>query len=211
MKHGSGRALMLAAAACALFVLAPRAEAGVGGTLEAAKQTDFFKFFGLVEDGPRSTERGLTVVNFRPRAGQFRQLVSLTVKVAAGDVIREMSLTVERSFVDDRTNGIFARDIAKSFIRAAVPAADGARVNDLANEIEFPKEMPGYTVARVCPDPKLPARPTAGYEVYTGARKLYEAAFAESTLRMENADGPKGTRLRIVVASKAAAGRKGAA
>jgi hypothetical protein len=213
MKQTLRRTLLtLAAVSCALLACPPSAEAGVGGKLEAAKQADFFKFFGLVEDGPRANEGRLTVVNFRPRVEKFRRLVSLTVKVAGDDSIREMSLALERSFVDDRADGIFARDIAKSFLREAVPAADAARVDDLANEIEFPKETPGYTVMRTRPDPKLPATPTPGYEVYTGARELYEAAFDASALRMENARGGAGARLRMTVAAKAATpARKGAA
>jgi hypothetical protein len=205
MKRARGQAFLLLASLCLTFALAPRAEASVGDTLDEAQQTDFFKFFGLVEEGPRAQGGGLTVVPFRPRAGKFRELVRLTVGVSKGDVIREMELTLTRSFVDDPANGIFARDIAKSFLRSAVPDADAPRVNDLANEIEFPKELKGYVIARTRPDPKLPARPTEGYQVYTGSLRLYEAAFSGSALRMENLRAEKGAVLRMRVAWKRAA------
>ena len=209
MKRARSQAFLLLASLCMTFALAPRAAASVGDTLDAAQQTDFFKFFGLVEDGPRAQAGGLTVVTFRPRAGKFRELVKLTVGVSKADVIREMELTLERSFVEDAANGIFARDIAKSFLRSAVPGADAPRINDLANEIEFPKEVKGYTIMRARPDPKLPAQPTKGYQVFTGSLQLYEDSFAQSALRMENLRADKGDALRMRVASKAPAARRG--
>jgi hypothetical protein len=208
MKRARGQAFLLVASLCLVAALAPQARAGVGGTLEAAKQADFFKFFGLVEDGRRAEERGLAVVSFRPRSEKFRELVRLVVKVNADDSIREMELTLERSFVDDAANGVFARDIAKSFLRAAVPVADAPRVNDLANEIEFPGEMKGYKIMRARPDPKLPAQPTKGYQVYTGSLQLYEDSFAQSTLRVENLRAEKGAALLMRVAAKASAARR---
>ena len=211
MKRAHSRAFLLIASLCLTLALAPRAEAGVGDTLEATQQTDFFKFFALAEDGPRAQEKGLTVVSFRPRGGKFRELVKLTVKVTAEDSIREMELTLERSFVDDATNGIFARDIAKSFLREAVPGADGPRINDLANEIEFPREMKGYKIMRARPDPKLPEQPTKGYQVYAGSLQLYEDSFARSTLHMENLRAEKGAVLLMRVAAKPDAARRGGA
>ena len=205
MKRARSQAFLLLASLCLTCALAPRAEASVGDTLEAAERTDFFRFFALVEEGPRSQERGLTVITFRPRAGKFHELVKLTVGVSKGEVIREMELTLARSFVDDAANGVFARDIAKSFLRSAVPGADAPRINDLANEIEFPKELKGYMIARTRPDPKLPAQPTRGYQVNKGALPLYEAVFAQSALRMENLRAEKGAALRMRVAEKPAA------
>ena len=107
-----------------------------------------FKFFNLTEAGPRTSEGGLNVVTFRPAGGNFRRLVKVNVTVGGDGAVRAMELTVDRSFVEDRANGIFARDVAKSFLRAAVPKADAPKIGDLANEIEFPKELEGYEIAR---------------------------------------------------------------
>jgi hypothetical protein len=64
--------------------------------------------------------------------------------------------------------------------------------------------MKGYTIMRTRPDPALPAQPTKGYQVYTGALPLYEEAFAQSALRMENVRAEKGAVLRIRVYAKSA-------
>lgn len=204
MKPSYKRALsLLVAPLCLAFALAPRADAGVGQRLEQAKQTDFFKFFALVEDGTAEpAPGGLTTANFRPRAGQFRQLVKVSLTLDSGGVIRAAELAIERSFVDDPFSGIFARDIAKSFIRFAVPPGDEHAINDLANEIEFPKESGAYDTVRVAPgsDPKLPAQPTKGYLVYLGKQPLFQQALAKSTLRMENVRAAgKGAVLHISV------------
>jgi hypothetical protein len=201
MKSTRRRALLLFASLCLVAALPARAPAAVGDKLEGMKQTDFFKFFNLTEAEPRSSEGGLTVVTFRPGGGNFRRLVKVAVTVGGDGVVRAMELTAARSFVDDPANGIFARDVAKSFLRAAVPVADAARINDLANEIEFPKELEGYEIARTRPDPKLPAQPTKGYLVYLGRQELFEESYAHSTLRLENVRAGGGV-LHITVRAK---------
>jgi hypothetical protein len=198
MKPTRRQALLLLASLCLFAALASRATAAVGDRLEEMRQTDFFKFFHLTEAGPRASEGGLAVVTFRPGGGPFQRLVKVVVAEDAGGVVRAMELTIDRPFVEDRANGIFARDIAKSFLRAAVPRADAAKIEDLANEIEFPKELEGYEIARTRPDPKLPAQPTAGYLVYLGKQERFEETYTQSALRLENVRAGGGV-LRIQV------------
>jgi PAB1-binding protein PBP1 len=114
-----------------------------------------------------------------------------------------MQLSLKRSFVDDQFNGIFARDLAKSMLRAAIPAANEAAINDLANEIEFPKDMPGYDVARTKPDPKLPSQPSPGYQVFMGQRKSFVQTLSLARVSLENIEGAGGASLLISVTSKA--------
>lgn len=192
------RTLLLFASLCLVAALPVRAPAAIGDRLEEMRQTDFFKFFNLTEAEPRTSERGLSVISFRPGGGNFRRLVRVAVTVNSDGVVRAMELSLERSFVDDPANGIFARDIAKSFLRAAVPRADAAKINDLADEIEFPKELEGYRIERTRPDPKLPAQPTKGYLVYLGRQQLFAETFAQSALRVENISAGSAV-LRITV------------
>ncbi|MDT7778950.1 MAG: hypothetical protein QOC99_1462 [Acidobacteriota bacterium] len=206
MKSAHRYVVLLLVFLCLTSALPLRAGASVGDRLEDMKQTDFFKFFGLVEEEPRAQAGGLTVVNFRPRAGKFHQLVKVTVSIDGAGVIRAMELALERSFVDDGAQGIFARDIAKSFLRSAIPVEDERGIRDLANEIEFPKELKGYAIARTRPDPKLPLQPTKGYLVYLGKQPLQEQLFSKSRVRLENIHKETGDVLHIsVVSSKARA------
>jgi len=163
----------------ALLGAAPAA-AQVGARLDDAKRTDFFTFFHLQE-----TARSGDTVEFRPKGPMFRSRV--VVRVVADDAgrIRQASLALDRAFVDEPMSGIFARDIAKSFLRFATPTADLPRVETLANEIEFPRETPGYR--RVGgPTPRIPATPTPGYQVYLGERAAHELRLARQVLRLEN-------------------------
>jgi hypothetical protein len=139
----------------------PPANAGmIGADLAAVRQgSDFFTFFHLEPTGPASPER---VTEFRPSGEDFRQLARLTVTVDAGGKITAMTLTLKRSFIDDPTNGVFARDIAKSFLRDAPPAADEKGVSDLADDIEHA----GGPFATANYAPK-----TEAYGVYMGATR----------------------------------------
>lgn len=177
---------MLAGLCLMLLLMASPASARLGDKLDDVKKTDFFTFFNLAETGRSMNAGSQRVLTFQPKAGPFREFVKVNVTLAPDDRILSMELVLRRSFVDDGLNGVFARDIAKSLIRSAVPAQDEAAINDLANEIEFPKDAPGYDIARTGPDPKLPAQPTQGYLTYLGKRRLYTQTLSRSTLSMEN-------------------------
>lgn len=181
-------------ALCAVFSLSLivlfslPAPARVGDRLEDVMKTDFFKFFNLVETDRLKDERQRAVVNFRPGAGNFRNLVTVIVTLDDDNRIYAMGLLLDRSFVDHKTNGLFARDISKSFLRSAIPQADEASIANLANEIEYPKESEGYRIIRMKtkPDPELPAQPTQGYLTYLGKRKVYMQDLSKSYLLLQN-------------------------
>ncbi len=172
---------------CLILMASPPAFARLGDRLADAKKTDFFTFFNLGETGrSEGLQEGRTVVTFKPRAGDFRELVMVNVTVDPQDRIVAMGLLLNRSFVDHKTNGIFARDIARSMLRAAVTVADEAAISDLINEIGYPQDKTGQQVVRTEPVPKLPAQATPGYEAYLGRRKLYEQKLSGSSLLLHN-------------------------
>ena len=187
MLHSSIRTRLIFITTFLLLTCAPpSAGARVGGRLEDAKQTDFFRFFNLGEAGATEAERRRKVFVFRPKAGIFRDAVTVTAIVDAAGRILKMTLVLDRAFVDHKQNGIFARDIAKSFLRHAIPLTDERAVNDLANEIEFPRNLEGYEIMRTGPDPQLPPRPTPGYLVFLGEQPLYEQRLKQSLVRLQN-------------------------
>lgn len=161
-------------------------ESLLGSKLEDAKQTDFFKFFNLKESGAYFALEKNVVVGFRPEGPMFRDLVSVNVTLDINETIVGIDLILARSFADHKTNGIFARDIAKSFLRAAIPQGDQNAISDLTNEIEFPPAASGQSIITVRPPPKLPDKPTAGYLVYLGKGSLFEQTMSGSKLRLEN-------------------------
>jgi hypothetical protein len=187
----------------ALLLTANGAAQGLLGTnLEDAKRTDFFKFFNLKETGAYLALQKNVVVGFKPEGPSFRELVSVNVTLDTNKTIVGIDLILVRSFVDHKTNGIFARDIAKSLLRSAIPEEDQKAIADLANEIEFPPAAPGQTILTVRPPPKLPNKPTAGYLVYLGKQSLFEQTMSACKLRLENHKAEANDSLMISITSK---------
>jgi hypothetical protein len=125
------RFLTLFPALAALAPLGVAATVGFGrfgATLEEAKGTHFFTWFHL--------EQTALGVCFQPSGEKFHDLVKLTVNTLPNGEIRAMTLAVKRSFIDGR-DSIFARDIAKSFLEAAVhgDGLENRDVTELINEI----------------------------------------------------------------------------
>jgi hypothetical protein len=130
----------------------------IGADLTAVRQSsDFFNFFHLAPTGPANAPG---VIDFRPSGSQFASLADVTVTVDGADRITAMTLTLTRSFIDSPANGVFARDIARSFLRAAPPPADAQQVGALADDISRAGgagATPGYVAQ------------TAAYGVFAGA------------------------------------------
>lgn len=151
------------------------------------KDSDFFTWFHLEETGPAREEGERKILEFKPSGEAFRDLVSINVVTNGEGRIQEMHLALARSFIDDATNGIFARDIAKSLLRAAVPRENQPDIEDLTNEIEFLFSSGRAVITAQQDLPKLPDQPSVGYQVFLGREKLYEQVFSRCVVRLENA------------------------
>ena len=150
--------------------------------IEEAKQTDFFRWFSLAEAGSAEGGVGTTVITFRPEGDKFRDLVKLDVSLDGGGIISALRLTLAKSFVDDHGDGVFARDIAKSFIRDALPDEDEGAARGLADEIEYRNDFPVLSRAL---RPRLPDAPSEGFLTFVGRGQLYEQGLSRSCLRIE--------------------------
>src|SRR5580692_5567936 len=96
----------------------------MGETLESARRTEFFAWFNLEEAGRRAEPPG-EAVRFRPSGAKFRELCyldALTAPQAPGAPLVALELVVRREFIEGR-DGIFAQDLVKSFLLAALPDA----------------------------------------------------------------------------------------
>ena len=147
------------------------------------KESEFFVWFHLKEDGSPREEGKKRIFTFKPTGEAFRELVTITFTVNGEDRIREIELVLARSFVDDAVNGIFARDIAKSLLRAAIPRENQTEVAGLADEIEVlvSRGRPASSALR-----KKPGSQTLGYQVYLGKEKRYEQVLSRCIVRLEN-------------------------
>jgi len=90
----------------------------------------WFHFLPLAEERPGAG----ALIRFLPEGGAFREKVALDIAIDEREQITALSLGLNRIFVESPEDAAYARDIAQSFLRAAVPPpADDAR--DLAEEI----------------------------------------------------------------------------
>ncbi len=190
-------------AAAVLAAVPATSSAQVGRKLDEVRGEDFWTFFGFQPTGPAKVVEGGTTVEFRPRAERFAPLVRVTASLDQGGAIRQMEMAISREFVDHPANGIFARDVVKSFLLAAVPADDAPDVETLVNEIQFPREdAPGTTTVRAVPAPALPGEPTPPYRVFLGRDAEWSRTLEASTLRLRNDRGEGGSVLVLTVAAR---------
>lgn len=163
------------ALALALTLLAPVASARLLGTPVAeAQKTDLFRFFHLSVDGKKAVPQG-QILTFRtsPKS-PFRPLMRVEVTIDSKSVVTAATLHIDRAFVDSPRNGVFARDLAKSFLKAALPASDqktrGALVAAIARA--------GRAVER--------EEDAAAYAVFLGKSGRYQAALSAGRLVLAN-------------------------
>jgi hypothetical protein len=121
----------------------------LGQTLQTAAQTEFFGWFNL-EPTERRIEPPGAVVRYRPSGSSFRGLCSLDATISPADELVRLELSLDRSFVDG-PDGLFAQDLVKSFLLAALPDACKDSMPDFLAEICEPGgdgRSPGYLVFR---------------------------------------------------------------
>jgi len=107
----------------------------MGKTLATARETGFFQWFHLVQSDEAAEEPG-RLTRFRPEGKAFRDLCSLeALEDSNGDLV-QLELTVSRTFIEGRER-VFAQDLVKSFLVAALPDACQHVLADLMQEINF--------------------------------------------------------------------------
>ena len=135
----------------------------IGMTVEQALKTDFFTFFHLEKSGERGGK-----IEFKPSGERFHDLVTVSVGLGDKSHIGSMELIMKRSFVDDKSNGAYARDIAGSFLRGALTASE---LKTNAALIEWISCLQGYNVL-TAQDIKTPgSKQPDTYLVYLGNKQ----------------------------------------
>lgn len=185
-------ALLLIAAPVAMAI--PQAEpfGSFGSTIEQAQKTDFFQFFHLEQTG-KSKQGDATIITFQPSGEKFHELVRVNMTLSGKEGLIAAELVLRRSFVESGSDGIFARDIAKSFLNAGVNPKDQDRIAGLTSEID---QLVGtQSAVLVSPNAVKPAPsgpPSDGYLVYLGQRDAFQIALAHGQkFSLQNSAGEK--------------------
>ncbi len=165
---------------------APGPFGGFGITLDSAKKTDFFTFFHLEQTGESPAKDGKTIM-FQPSGEKFRSLVHVYMTVDSKAQIQGAELDLSRAFVDSASDGIFARDIAKSFLQTAIDPEDTDKVDNLIKEVGQPMGTDRPVIAHPDAVQKPAGAPSKGYRVYLGQEDVFELQLTHGrTLKMDN-------------------------
>lgn len=114
-------------------------------------------------------------------------MAAVKVLTDAHGAVAAMALMLDRTFVDDPVNGVFARDIAKSFLRDAPASQAGALVAALADEIQAGTTSSGTVFFRSDVRPAKPkGPPSPGYQVFLGDRESYEPTIEGEAFTLTN-------------------------
>ena len=168
----------------------------VGMRLDEAARTGFFQWFHL-----EPVERpDLHTTSFKPSGPSFRELATVTARTDDANRIVAIELALARSFIEDPQQGMFAADIAKSFLDAALAAPERAHMQHLIDTIAH-----GGTYARpiLAAGPRGPGlqieRLSAPYQVWLGRNPRWRRPFDSVLLRLENIENGPTRTLKIVV------------
>jgi len=154
----------------------------LGPTIETALRSEFFERFQLQEAGGQIEAPG-TLVQFRTRGDNFRDLYRLDVLAAPTGEIARMELTVRRTFIEGN-EGLFAQELVNAFLLAAVPDAGADTLR------EFLAEM--NEVGR--------NGETTGYFTFRGRHPEWTVKAGSSRLLLANRSLPDGASLVVQIA-----------
>lgn len=136
MKESLGFTLLTALASVTIACSGVQARCITGMQLNEAEKQDFFQFFRFKETDRQAVSRTETMVMYSTGVGKHAVKLGVIVRKDRGDIV-SMALVLPRRFVNDKKYGIFARDISKSFLQAAIPDPDADAFKPLVSEISF--------------------------------------------------------------------------
>ena len=198
------RALAIVSAIGAMLGIAGRAAAAPaeGGFLNQplaeVQKSGFFTWFHLGETRRETESNGTQKIVFQPTGEKFHDLAIVTVTINSQSLIQRIELVLKRSFVSSPGNGIFAADIAKSFVLSAPPESDTEKVSMLANEIQYrARSSQTMIVGPSYKAPNLPDPPTRAYQTYAGQRASDSKKLNHSMFEIDNEQPPGGDHLRM--------------
>jgi hypothetical protein len=154
--------------------------------LAEAIKKDFFTFFFLTKISSESNPDGHCLVRFRPSNPHFRELVEVKLILEQDESIIAQELSVAREFINHPMDGIFARDLVKSFLQFAVPASDLTYVQPLITEIRHPSRDEVEIPSTRRPGSKVPAIPSLAYMTFLGTHPKFIKTLPSTTLSLRN-------------------------
>jgi hypothetical protein len=174
----------------------------LGDDVDDLVASSFVAWFNLERVG-QERRAGTDVLSFRPEGPAFHDLAELRVSATGDGRIESLELRLAREFVDDRRNGMFARDLAKSLLRTVLDDGDLRSIGGLADEIEWGGTFDVPILMRGPGPPKPPeGSPSPAYRVFLGLDDRCEQALHRVRLVFENVRRPDPPLLRMTVTAQ---------
>jgi hypothetical protein len=173
----------------------------IGMSLDNATKTELFQWFHFAPVA--SPTAGVAV--FKPSGEKFHDLATLSAAIGGDGRITAIDLAIARSFIDDPRDGIFAADLGKSFLAAALPPDDRTAMQHLIDTIGYGGNF-GRTVITGTPGPAnlQIVRDSAPYLVWLDRNEYWQRPVGAVSLRLENVQLDGTAVLRITVGAKTA-------
>lgn len=167
----------------------------LGAHLAAIENEDFFVFFRLHEQSREKDARGDEVAVFKPDNPSFAKRVTIRVTLGPQSCAIGFELDLARSFIEDSEQGIFAADIARSFLGSTPSGKEVRRIAPMIAELR--------ALGGARPE-GLPTKPSAGFLTYVGQRSAYKQMLPSSSLNLENVHvaGEAWLRMQFVATPK---------
>jgi hypothetical protein len=168
-------------------------------------RSDLYGFFNFAQTVNQPCPGG-SAGGLRPTGAAFHKLAAIAVALDGQDRITAISLSLDRAFVDAPGQGVFARDVAKSFIRDVAGPAPDPRIGALADEIEsgLPPKTTLVPLHGAQPSPQQgPASPC--YRVFLGTGASCAIAADGEILTLQDGRPEGDAVVRITFAPKAGA------
>jgi hypothetical protein len=142
----------------------------LGRSLSTARASGFFRWFHLEPGDERATPPG-QLTRFRPSGESFHDRCALDVLTTPDGSLVRLELIVQREFLDG-SQGLFAQDLVKSFLHAALPDACRDRLEDFLTDVSTPGDRRNGT--------------TPGYLVFRGQRPTWSVQTGWSRITLTN-------------------------
>jgi hypothetical protein len=169
-------------------------EGFLGASLDILRtRNEFFSWFHFEPVGEGEPLTGGVITEFRPSGPAFRPFVALRVTTDQDKRIRTLSLEIARRFIDDPKNGIFAADLAKSFLRNVAAPYDRPVLDELASEIEAKGMLAssGLMARGTVPDDVVSRPLSPAGCVYFGRTEAWETRLGRSLLTLAHVQNPE--------------------
>jgi hypothetical protein len=186
------RSIIALGAASLLLLSTGAAEARLGAKVDELKNEPFMKQFAIKALIKTAVSQA-RVYELTPLGSSAENKVKLKLQFDAQERLLNAELWISKAYQKDDPTG--AKQFAAWFLLTQTPLTDTASLKPLATEAEYRTEDPNYHV--LGEQPKLPAKPTQGYQAIMGRASYTQSAKKSSLTITQVKENGGWTKMRL--------------